>query len=244
MPTIDLSPAHTTLTAGQSPAVSVVVYIRQNDPAFLERSLDSILSQQTGFPFDIILLGDSRTAESVEDIGREYAAIYPEKVVFYPFPRRVGYVPFFPYDITVDSPYIVLCSDKEQWIDTGKLQEQYDFLQTHPTYAVCLHRITFLYGDGNMSASSYDSFGRDTLFSVGELSRLLLYRSAMFRIRQYPYHVHFMVYQKEGIGLFARQAVSGRLKILPETVSDVLLDVGERMEEVNHRTKIYLIYSR
>lgn len=241
---IDLSPAQTILTASQSPAVSVIVYIRQNDPVFLERSLVSILSQQTDFPFDIILLGDLCTAEAVEDIGREYAAIYPEKVSFYPFPRRVGYVPFFPYDVTVSSPYVVLCSDKELWPDTGKLQEQYDFLQTHPAYAVCLHRITFLYGDGDMSASSYDWFGRDTLFSVGELSRLLLYRSAMFRIRQYPYHVHFMVYQKEGIGLFARQAVSGRLKILPETVSDVLLDVGEHMEEVNHRTKIYLIYSR
>ena len=244
MPTIDLSPAHTTLTAGQSPAVSVIVYIRQNDPAFLERSLDSILSQQTGFPFDVILLGDFLTAEAVEDIGREYAAIYPERVSFYPFPRRVGYVPFFPYDVTVYTPYIVLCCDKELWPDTGKLQEQYDFLQTHPAYAVCMHRVTFLYDDGDMSVSSYDLFGRDTLFSAGELSRLLLYRSAMFRIRQYPYHVHFMVYQKEGIGLFTRQVVSGRLKILPETVSAVWLDSGERMEEVNRRTKIYLIYSK
>ena len=34
-------------SSGLFPTVSVIVYIRQNDPVFLERTLISVLSQQT-----------------------------------------------------------------------------------------------------------------------------------------------------------------------------------------------------
>lgn len=230
----------TVLTVSQSPVVSVIVYIRQNDPVFLERSLVSILSQQTNFLFEIIVLSDARATESVEDIGREYAATYPDKISFYPYPRRIGYIPFFSYDITVNSPYAVLCSDKEIWTDAGKLQKQYDFLQANPSYTVCLHRTGFLYEDGCLSEGSYDLFGKRAVFSVGDLSQLLVGRSAMFRLKRCPYRAHFMLYQKEGISLFTEQVVSGRLKMLSETVSDVLLNSGEQIKDMNRRVKIYL----
>lgn len=230
--------------SGLFPAVSVIVYIRQNDPVFLERTLISVLSQQTDFPFEIIVLGSIQTKEPVEDIAREYAAMYPDRILFYPFPRRIGYVPFFPYHVTVNAPYVVLCSDKEVWTDAGKLQDQYAFLRDNPLYSVCLHRISFLYDNGDMSVSSYDLFGKDRAFSVKDLSQLLVNRSAMFCIKKSPYRVHFMMYQKNGVTLFTEQTVSGKVGILPKLVSDVLLDSGERVEDMARRVRKYLFYSK
>ncbi len=234
---------HAFSSSGLYPAVSVLVCIRRNDPVFLERTLVSVLSQQTDFPFEIIILGDIQTTEPVEDIVREYVAMYPDKISFYPFPRRVGYVPFFSYHVTVNAPYMVLCSDNEVWTNVGKLQDQYNFLRVNPLYSVCLHRERFLYNDGGMSVSSYDLFKGDMVFSSRDLTRLLESRSAMFRVKKSPYRVHFMLYQKEGVKIFTEQAVSGRVKVLQEVASDVLLNAGERMENTICRVKIYLFYS-
>ena len=226
-------------------AVSVVVYIKQNDPRFLERCLVSIVSQQTDFPLEIIVLSDFQVAEDVEDMGREYAAIYPEKITFYPFPRRVGYIPFFSYDIEINSPYVILCSDKEVWTNPHKLQAQYDFLQTNPSYSVCMHAVSFVYDDPDQSVSSYDVIGRDAAFSDRDLSQLLIRRSALFRIKEYPHRNHFMAYQKKGITLFTEQVSAGRLKILPGVVSDVSLDTGEPIGKIpNSRIKVFVFYSK
>ena len=35
------------------------------------------------------------------------------------------------------------------------------FLRDNPLYSVCLHRISFLYDNGDMSVSSYDLFGKN-----------------------------------------------------------------------------------
>lgn len=113
-----------------------------NHEDYLRQTLDGFLSQETDFPYEV-LVNDDASTDSTADIIREYAAKYPDVIrPFYQaenlYSRRINLydVVFFP---ACRGEYIAVCEGDDFWNDPKKLQLQVDWLDTHPDYSACVH---------------------------------------------------------------------------------------------------------
>ncbi|MBQ0087736.1 MAG: glycosyltransferase [Prevotellaceae bacterium] len=134
---------------------NIVVAIRclvYNHEPYLRQCLDSIVMQQTDFPYFAVVHDDCSTDHSA-DIIREYAAKYPDKIhpIYEDFNcYKVG------WKIADDkihaayenATYIAICEGDDYWIDPYKLQKQVDFLESHLDYSVCAHETMILAPNG------------------------------------------------------------------------------------------------
>ena len=55
-----------------------VLFITYNHEAYIRKALDSVLSQETDFPFEIVV-GEDCSTDGTRDILRQYKEKYPDK---------------------------------------------------------------------------------------------------------------------------------------------------------------------
>jgi glycosyltransferase involved in cell wall biosynthesis len=106
---------------------------------FISQALDSILDQQTSFPFEIVI-GDDNSPDDTGKIAEAYALKYPGKIRYYRREPNIGMMPNFIRTLEdCRGQYIAICEGDDYWTDKNKLQRQADFLDAHPGYSMCCH---------------------------------------------------------------------------------------------------------
>lgn len=147
----------------QIPLVSVVV-TTYNHKNYIAECLDSILMQQTSFPFEIIL-GEDESNDGTREICKEYAKNNPYKVklflrsrkdVIYIDGKPTGRFNFIQNLKSASGKYIALCEGDDYWTDPLKLQKQIDFLEANPDYNICFHSVKLFNQDSEL-------FEKDTI---------------------------------------------------------------------------------
>ena len=125
------------------PVVSVVC-ITYNQAQYIRQTLDSILCQVTDFSYELIV-GDDRSTDGTTEIIAEYAARYPN-IVAVLRPENIG-VNKNLADLTAraSGEYLAICEGDDYWIDSDKLQRQYDFMERRPEYTLCFHPVKVVY---------------------------------------------------------------------------------------------------
>lgn len=132
-----------------NPIVSICC-VTYNHAPFIRKALDGFLMQEspTGVtkeePWCEILIHDDASTDGTTEIIKEYAAKYPSRI----FPlyeeenqySKGAKVDLFNYKRARGS-YIAYCEGDDYWTDAHKLQKQVDFMETHPDYSVCWHRV-------------------------------------------------------------------------------------------------------
>lgn len=123
-----------------------------NHAPFIRQSMDGILMQKTDFPFDIVIHDDAST-DGTEEILREYAKAYPDKITLltetenqYSQGVRIVADLLMP---RVTGKYFCICEGDDYWSDPQKLQRQYDALEQNPACSVCVHRVQCVDEEGN-----------------------------------------------------------------------------------------------
>lgn len=133
-----------------SPLVSIIC-IAYNQEKFIKQTLDGFVSQETDFPFEVLIHDDAST-DSTAKIIQEYAKKYPSiiKPVFEEKNQYTLTTWKFLNDLfySAKGKYIALCEGDDFWTDSGKLQKQVDFLEAHPDYSVCFHPVNIHYDNG------------------------------------------------------------------------------------------------
>jgi glycosyltransferase involved in cell wall biosynthesis len=120
------------------PLVSVLT-ITYNHAPYIRDCLEGIVSQQTNFPFELIVHDDAST-DGTADIVREYSEKYPHIIV--PILQEENQwsklrtvAPFvLP---KVRGRYQALCEGDDYWIDPHKLQKQVNYMEAHPECSAC-----------------------------------------------------------------------------------------------------------
>ena len=127
------------------PVVSVLC-ITYNQEPFIRQTLDSILSQRTDFPFELIV-GDDKSSDGTAEIIADYAARHPNIVAILR-PENVGVVKNLD-DIAgrVSGEYVAICEGDDYWTDPDKLQRQFDYMRQRPEYTLCFHPVRVVYED-------------------------------------------------------------------------------------------------
>ena len=120
-------------------SISCVTY---NHKDYIATALESFLMQKTTFKFRIYVHDDAST-DGTADILRQYAQKYPDTIVailqkknMYFKNVRISAEFIYP---RVKGKYVALCEGDDFWIDDGKLQKQYDYMEAHPDCFLCAH---------------------------------------------------------------------------------------------------------
>lgn len=122
--------------------IKVSVFIgTYNQEEYIKDALEGALNQKTDFDYEILVHDDAST-DNTERIIREYEQQYPDKIVgFY---EEVNSYSHF-WDAAnrmlerAKGKYVAMFDGDDYWTDENKLQMQYDFMESHPDYALCVH---------------------------------------------------------------------------------------------------------
>jgi glycosyltransferase involved in cell wall biosynthesis len=122
-----------------APVLATVCCIAYNQESYVGEAIDSFLSQETEFPFEIIVHDDASTDGTAEVI-LGYAKRYPRLIRTiiqtenqyskgglinprFVFPKAAG-------------KYLAICEGDDYWTDKTKLQKQVTFLENNPEYVI------------------------------------------------------------------------------------------------------------
>lgn len=114
-----------------------IVCTSYNYGQYISHALDSFLQQKTNFPYDILVVDDCSTDDSM-DILRDYAERYPDQIRVVQNSENKGLTrTWISICKEVTAKYIARCDADDYWIDEYKLQKQYDLLESNPQSKWC-----------------------------------------------------------------------------------------------------------
>lgn len=115
--------------------VSVRVSAYQHSST-IAKCIESILSQKTDFPFEIII-GEDFSTDGTREIVQEYAKKHPKQIRVITSNNNVGSKKNGYRCIkAIRGKYTAICEGDDYWIDEYKLQKQIEFLESNPDYSL------------------------------------------------------------------------------------------------------------
>lgn len=127
--------------------VSVII-LTFNHENYIKYAIDSVLSQKTAFPFEV-LIGDDASSDSTSAFLRSYPPLNNGSVRIFIREQNLGGTASL-VDLVqkATGEYIAGCEGDDYWTNPYKLQKQVDFLDAHPEYIGCTHAVTLVDEDG------------------------------------------------------------------------------------------------
>ncbi len=152
------------------PLVSVYC-MTYNQKNTIGQAIESIVSQKTDFPFELIVHDDAST-DGTADIVREYAALYPQ--IIRPILQTENQFGKCNIIKTHMHPlgqgdFIAICEGDDYWTDCEKLQRQVDHMRSDPKCSLCFHAVQQLSADG--SIMQYRPLKQDCEVSADQVIR-------------------------------------------------------------------------
>lgn len=158
----------------KTPKVSVCV-VTYNHEKYIRECLESIVTQECNFDFEVIV-GEDCSTDGTRVIVREFAEKYPNivKPIFHD--KNVGgNANYFSINNIAKGEYICHI-DGDDYALPGKLQAQADFMDKTPDCNICFHRVRVLFPDGTIKDDLIDyekikdGFERKDLCSIGSIA--------------------------------------------------------------------------
>lgn len=119
-----------------------VITTAYNHEKYIRQTIESIVSQETDFAFEL-LINDDCSQDATADIIKEFEDRYPD--IVHPIYQKENQ-----YSKGVNVPamlaerargeYIAFCEGDDYWCDNTKLQRQVDKLRDCREYAACVHQ--------------------------------------------------------------------------------------------------------
>ena len=122
-------------------SISIITYNQEN---YIKDTIEGVLSQKVDFKYEI-LLGEDGSSDGTRAICQEYARLYPDIIRLFLHDREnVIYMDGIPtgrynflYNIhQAKGEYIAFCDGDDYWTNPLKLQNQTEFLDNNPDYAL------------------------------------------------------------------------------------------------------------
>lgn len=119
-----------------------IICVVYNQAEYIKDALDGLLRQKTDFAYEILVHDDVSTDGTVE-ILQEYQRKYPQKLqLILETDNQFSKGADIAKDIVlphVRGKYIAYCEGDDYWCYDGKLQAQYDLMESHPEVSLCYH---------------------------------------------------------------------------------------------------------
>ena len=125
-----------------------VIMPSYNKDKYIEEALNSVLSQETSYSYEIIVVDDCSTDKTIEIIS-DYQKKYPGiiKLLTSNVNQKLFRNVLRAYEITKSKYFCVLDPD-DYWIDHRKIQNSLDFLENNPDFTIYATDTIILTPDG------------------------------------------------------------------------------------------------
>jgi len=166
----------------KNPKVSVTV-MTYNQKDYIGQCLESLVTQECDFKFEIIV-GDDASTDGTSDIVREYAEKYPNIIIPLIHEKNLGVTRNYFSIVELATGDYIAYMDGDDYALPGKLQAQADFMDNTPDCNICFHRVKALFPDGTIKDDLIDyekikdGFERKDLLSIGSVGS---HSSKMYR---------------------------------------------------------------
>lgn len=138
------------------PLVDVHV-ITYNHEKFIAQAIESVLAQQTDFPYRLII-GDDCSTDNTQAIVRRYAAENPDRITVFLDSEHRGLRSRDRAGLKVlglsTAKYVAWLDGDDFWTDPHKLQKQVDVLERSPDAAICFHNVRTFHQDGSLESEN------------------------------------------------------------------------------------------
>lgn len=132
--------------------VTVSVFLlTYNQEGYISETIESILSQETNFTYQLVI-GEDCSTDETRFICEEYANQFPEKIKLLPsLGKNLGLIKNYLRTIKeCDGKYIAICDGDDYWTDSYKLQKQVNFLIDNPSCKIVYTNYSHLFPDGSL----------------------------------------------------------------------------------------------
>lgn len=128
--------------------VSVCI-ITYNHEKYISQAIESVLSQKTTFPIEIII-ADDFSVDNTRNILKKYQEKYPNLIRLILNNKNLGATLNF-YNLlnSANGKYIAQLEGDDYWITNKKLQFQYEFLEKNPDFIGHSHNKLHVDQNGN-----------------------------------------------------------------------------------------------
>ena len=172
------------------PLLSVVVNTYQH-VQYIQQCLDSILSQEVDFEYELII-GEDGSTDGTREICIKYAEQYTNKIRL--FLRDRKYSHYYGSNgndimfngsysrIAARGDYVALCEGDDYWIDKKKVKKQINVFQNNRELAICFTEFATTAKRKNIKKFRYDSYSITDLLKNNIPATL----TVMYNRKYYP----------------------------------------------------------
>ena len=204
------------------PKVSVCVMTYNQEP-YIGQCLQSIVDQQTAFPFEVIV-GDDCSQDSTGEIIRSFERKYPQQVKPIFQSSNTGAMGNYLAVHRAAVGEYVCHIDGDDWMRPNKLALQHDFLENNQEYSLVAHRMG-LWNSEDLSSVTRMNPETIDLAILLRNHPMFLHSSIMYRrsriediFRRDDPFIDFYVY--------VSAALTGRIGFLNEVLGDYRQNIG------------------
>lgn len=139
------------------PLLSVCITTYQH-AGLIQKCLDSVLMQQTDFPFEIII-GEDDSSDGTREICEEYAKKHTDRIRLFLRSRKdviyLNGTPSNRFNYTenlkaVRGGYVAFCDGDDYWTDKSKLQRQVDLFRSDSRLTFVFHKAHKINDEGEI----------------------------------------------------------------------------------------------
>ena len=157
--------------------------IAYNQEDFISEAIESILSQKTDFPVEIVI-GDDNSKDRTGEICESFAARFPEKIRYRRRDPNLGMMPNFIKTLgECGGKYVAVCEGDDFWTDETKLQRQVDFMEAHPDASLCCHNHS-IFANGEMIHVNDDIAGDVKILETRDYMRNPFFHTSSYFFRR------------------------------------------------------------
>lgn len=160
-------------------SVCVVTYNQEN---YIAECLESLVTQQTNFKFEIIV-GEDCSTDNTRKIVQEYAKQYPDLIIPLFYKSNVGAIENIKQVYQLARGKYIAHMDGDDLALEGKLQKQFEALEACLDCNICSHDMENIHHDSHIAKFQRWKYpaGVYTLFDLYHCMPFFAHSSKMFR---------------------------------------------------------------
>ena len=196
-------------------SVCVVTY---NQEKYIAECLDSLVSQETDFKFEIIV-GEDYSTDDTRAIVQQYVDKYPDliKPIFHK--ENVGAVENIKQVYLAAKGKYIAHMDGDDMALPTKLQKQFDILEENPDCSICVHNMEAIDHNSQLMQKEFRTSNEKkySLIDMYLINTLFIHSSKMFINRTEDY-IDCLNINALDIELHIEQAKQGDIYFLADTL--------------------------